>query len=111
MLRHCGHEYLERELPDRLRKRINEPRADLAHGMTEPIPHVDGAPGEVMEREPTTVINRETRKKLHRFFAGGSELEQKSTSLRNIETHLTCADGRRSSTKDWVMSVSAPKML
>lgn len=44
MLRHRGREYLERALPDRLCKRINEPRADLAHGMTEPISHVDGAP-------------------------------------------------------------------
>jgi ribosomal protein L21E len=74
MLLHWGDEYLRKVLPSHLEARIKEARVDPAHEMTEPVPYINGATGEVIGSVPSPVINRVSRRKIRRFLTEGQNL-------------------------------------
>jgi len=76
MLLHWGKEFLMRTLPADLQARFHESLVDPAYDGTrdEPIPHVNGDTGEVIDRVAVPGVVRVSRKKLRALLTSGRDL-------------------------------------
>ncbi|KAK3645381.1 hypothetical protein LTR56_009108 [Elasticomyces elasticus] len=129
MLLHWGTQFLENVLPEHLRKRIKEPRVDPHCEMAElPVPHFNGATGEIIARVSSDVITRVSRKKLRRFLTEGEDLEiEYGKTLRRVTVDsrgvsvqfddgsqargdmVIGADGSHSKVREYLVGVEAAK--
>ena len=85
MLLHWGKDFLMKNLPADLQARFSETLVDPTYSGNEPIPHINGETGQVMQRVQMPGLERVSRKKLRIFLTKGQDL---NISVRHGEVSI-----------------------